>query len=83
MNATVLVGYLPGTGLDSSMRNVASLFFTTDLAVLKKAGYRLEFSDLKCQVVVKSSMFLLMGTKRISLRCYGKHVCGAYCYSED
>jgi len=40
VDATVLVGYLPGTSSDSSMRNVASLFFTTDLAVLKEAENR-------------------------------------------
>lgn len=83
VNATVLVGGLPGTSSDGSMRNVASLFFTTDLAVLKEAEYRTWISDLKCQVVVKSSMFLLMGMKRISLHCYSKHVCRACSYFLD
>lgn len=79
VNAAVLVGYLPGTSSDSSMRNVASFFFMTDLAVLKEAEYRTWLSDLKCQVVVKSNMFLLRGWKRISLHCYSKQVCRACC----
>ena len=80
VDATVLVGYLPGTSSDSSMRNVASLFFTTDLAVLKEAENRTWISDSGCQVVVKSSVFLLMGTKRISLCCCSKHIHRTCCY---